>query len=313
MNGSIIIRFLLPALFMASTVIFAQPAEHKLSRDEYVERYKDDAVKEMLAHGVPASITLAQGMIESGNGNSALAVYANNHFGIKCHEDWTGMTYTADDNEKDECFRKYNTVLESFSDHSLFLISRDRYSFLFDLKTTDYKGWAKGLSDAGYATDPDYANKLIQVIEHNKLNKLDRMVIMPVKQTPVVVKQPPIKKPSNTIVLLNNNVKYIVAKPGDTYKTLASDLDMGVWQFKKYNETKNLKNFSLKSGDVVYLQPKKRRSKIVQHKVKDGETIYSISQLYAVKMKFIYRKNHLPPGMEPKPGDLILLRNNKKN
>ena len=114
--------------------LLAQPAEYKMSRDEYVEKYRDDAVKEMLTIGVPASITLAQGMLESGNGNSALAVYANNHFGIKCHEDWTGMTYIQDDDASNECFRKYNSVLESFSDHSMFLKNRDRYAFLFGLK-----------------------------------------------------------------------------------------------------------------------------------------------------------------------------------
>ena len=131
--------FILWAVVLGSTV-----AQDRISRAEYIEQYKDEAIKEMNRSGVPASITLAQGILESGDGNSALAVYAKNHFGIKCHSDWTGGTFIQDDDEKDECFRKYKTVLESYRDHSEFL-KRKRYAALFELKITDYKGWAKGL------------------------------------------------------------------------------------------------------------------------------------------------------------------------
>src|ERR1700741_4337052 len=152
--------FIAAAIFIASFGA-AQPSEKKLTPADYIMMYKEDAIKEMLQHGVPASITLAQGMLESGNGNSALAVYANNHFGIKCHTDWTGATYIMDDDAKDECFRKYETVLSSFEDHSMFLKSRPRYAFLFELPKNDYKGWATGLKEAGYATHPKYTELLI--------------------------------------------------------------------------------------------------------------------------------------------------------
>ncbi|MFY8184987.1 MAG: glycoside hydrolase family 73 protein, partial [Bacteroidia bacterium] len=127
---------------------FAQPSEKKNTPSDYIRMYKEDAISEMLAYGIPASITLAQGMLESGNGNSALSVYANNHFGIKCHAGWTGESYIMDDDAKNECFRKYEKVLDSYTDHSLFLKNRSRYAFLFELPLTDYRGWAKGLKEA---------------------------------------------------------------------------------------------------------------------------------------------------------------------
>src|ERR1051326_5197498 len=302
-------------IFLATAALRmpAQPAEYKMTREEYVEKYKDDAIKEMLWHRIPASITLAQGMLESGNGNSALAMYANNHFGIKCHEDWSGMTYTMDDNEKDECFRKYNSVLESYEDHSQFLMGRDRYAFLFQLKTTDYRGWAHGLSEAGYATDPEYAQKLIQIIETYKLYKYDRMVLMPEKQTTSDPKdeQPQVKPVQNTIQF-NNELKYVVAKPGDTYSTLAKELDVSVKQLKRYNESS--RNDVLKTGEFVYLQSKRRRSLFVgTYTVKKGDSMYSISQQFGIKLKYLYRKNNLHPGEEPKPGDVLSLGHKKRS
>lgn len=289
---------------------FGQPAEYKMTRDEYVEKYKDDAIKEMLTIGVPASITLAQGMLESGNGNSALAVYANNHFGIKCH-DWTGMTYIQDDDISNECFRKYNSVLESFSDHSLFLKNRDRYRFLFDLKINDYKGWARGLKQAGYATDPAYADKLIFIIEQFNLNALDKMTVMPVTQNPDEPKDKPIvvKKLEEQKIMYNNDLKYVIAKPGDSYFTLAKKLDMGLWQLYKYNESG--KNAAIRAGDMVYLQQKRRRGTQDIYTVKKGDSMYTISQKFGVKMKFLYKKNHMNPGDEPKVGDVIYLKAKK--
>ncbi|HEY6159655.1 MAG TPA: glucosaminidase domain-containing protein [Bacteroidia bacterium] len=305
--------FIFIFLLAGASRILSQPAEYKMTREEYVEKYKDDAIKEMLWHRIPASITLAQGMLESGNGNSALAMYANNHFGIKCHENWNGMTYTWDDNEKNECFRKYNTVLESYEDHSQFLMSRDRYSFLFNLKTTDYRGWAHGLSEAGYATDPEYAQKLIQIIEAYKLYKYDRMVLMPEKQTTSDPKdeQPQIKPVQNTIQF-NNELKYVVAKPGDTYSTLAKELDVTVKQLKRYNESN--RNDVLKTGEFVYLQSKRRRSFFVDsYTVKKGDSMYSISQQFGIKLKHLYRKNNMKPGEEPKPGDVLNLEHKKRS
>ena len=143
-----------------------------MTRQEYIEKYKDDAISEMHRSGVPASITLAQGILESGDGNSKMARVAKNHFGIKCHSDWKGKTFIQDDDTKNECFRKYKSVLDSYKDHSDFL-KRRRYAALFELKITDYKSWAKGLKKAGYATNPKYPQLLIGIIEANELYQYD--------------------------------------------------------------------------------------------------------------------------------------------
>ena len=164
---------LLFVLFAASSPAFGGDEPKRMSSQDYIARYKDDAIRDMQKTGVPASITLAQGMYESENGNSRLAREANNHFGIKCHKEWSGPTFIKDDDTKNECFRKYETVLESYDDHSNFLRTRERYRFLFDYEITDYKKWAYGLKKAGYATNPEYANKLIRIIEDNNLNELD--------------------------------------------------------------------------------------------------------------------------------------------
>jgi flagellum-specific peptidoglycan hydrolase FlgJ len=146
-------------------------SQNKMTPTEYISEYKEDAIKEMYLHKVPACITLAQGMLESGNGNSSLCRNANNHFGIKCHKGWSGKTFMMDDDTANECFRKYECALDSYSDHSQFLFSRSRYSKLFELPLTDYKGWCYGLKSAGYATDPKYPERLIELIEKYKLHE----------------------------------------------------------------------------------------------------------------------------------------------
>lgn len=290
----------------------AQPAEYKMTRQEYVEKYKDVAIKEMLENNIPASITLAQGLLESDNGNSALAMYANNHFGIKCH-DWTGETYIQDDDKKDECFRKYKTSEESFDDHSQFLVSRGRYGFLFELKNTDYKGWAEGLHDAGYATDPSYAERLIKLIDDLKLYQYDRVALMPIdKRESKKVEQKIIKPKTSSLrkIYLNNNIKYVVVQDGDTYYKMAHDLDMGLWQLHKYNEAG--KQTCLQVGDIVYLQPKRRKSHTTEfHIARDAETMYYISQLYGIKLRHLYRLNNMSDGQEPNRGDKIFLKKRK--
>ena len=148
-------------------------AQHKISVEDYILNYKDVAIDKMRVYGIPASITLAQGILESGSGNSELARKANNHFGIKCHKDWKGKTFHMDDDAKNECFRKYKSPDESYRDHSLFLTTRDRYADLFELDITDYRGWARGLKKAGYATNPKYPQLLIKIIEENRLYEFD--------------------------------------------------------------------------------------------------------------------------------------------
>lgn len=299
-------------LFPANPALYAQPSERKHTPADYIEKYKDDAMREMQMYKVPASITLAQGMLESDNGNSALAVYANNHFGIKCHTDWTGDTYTADDDENNECFRKYPSVYESFVDHSKFLKGRERYSNLFDLRLTDYKGWAKGLKAAGYATDPRYADRLIEIIERYKLYAYDKEEAIPlVTATPKTngTEQTVSIASSRREIFLNNKIKYIIVKPGDSFMKIAKELDMGVWQLYKYNDLN--KNATLTPGQLLYIQPKKRKSKEGEHIVKPGETMYDISQQYGVKVKLLYKYNALPTGAQPKAGEKILLKKKK--
>ena len=298
-------------IVLSVNVTFAQPAERRTSRSEYIAQYKDDAIREMHQSGVPASITLAQGILESGDGNSPLAMYANNHFGIKCHKGWTGETMRIDDDKKNECFRKYENAYESFRDHSKFLSTRGRYEFLFKLKVTDYKGWAKGLRKAGYATNPKYANLLIKIIEQNNLSQYDNFGKVPPRK-------PSKNKTSKTLasskqertVRLHNNVKYIVVKKGDSFYRIAHDFDMDLRQIYKYNDLN--KGAVLKTGEIIYIHPKKNKAVEEYHTVKKGDTMRSISQTYGIKLKQLYKKNLMIPGTQPKVGDRLNLRKKKK-
>lgn len=300
---------LLFLLLCGPAMLVAQPSERKSTPSDYVTRYKDDAIREMQMHKVPASITLAQGMLESDNGNSALAVYANNHFGIKCHVGWTGDTYVQDDDDTNECFRKYPSVYDSYVDHSLFLKNRSRYAALFELKATDYKGWAKGLKAAGYATDPKYADRLIDIIERYRLYEYDNQANLPITASaPRDGGQQTVSASvTRREIFFNNNVKYVIVKPGDTFMKIAQELEMGPWQLYKYNELK--KGAALEPGQMLYIQPKRKKSvKERTHTVKPGETMYDISQLYGVKVKWLYKHNYMPPGSQPKAGETIKLR-----
>jgi LysM repeat protein len=295
------------ASFCLVQTVFAQPAERKYSRKEYVERWKDEAVLQMKQTGVPASITLAQAILESGDGNSPLARYANNHFGIKCHDDWKGETFIQDDDHSNECFRKYENAEDSFRDHSIFLSTRSNYSKLFALATTDYKGWAHGLKNAGYATNPQYAYLLIQVIEENNLDQYDREQTFARKEVkpeikPVITvgfKKHPVK-------VHDNHIRYVIAKEGDTPYKIAKEFEMGLWQIYKYNDLGN--DAKIKEGDIIYLQPKRNNARFAFHTVAEGETMKKISQQYGVKLNKLYKRNHLPRGTEPKTGTVIYLR-----
>jgi len=310
-------------LILSITVDGLAQAQKKLmSKQEYIALHRDDAIRDMIRTKVPASITLGQGMLESEWGNSKLAKNANNHFGIKCHNGWKGATYMMDDDAKNECFRKYKTVLDSYNDHSDFLKSRSHYAALFELQLTDYKGWAEGLKKAGYATSPTYAKDLIKIIEDNKLYELDKMGAPPTKEEKVIAKEkpiekttPPVKENLQTIAVtrqikLNNDVKYVVAAKGETYYRLAKLYNMNVGQLFKYNEVE--KDAMLSPGQVVYLQPKRRNGPVDCHTVKAGDTMYSISQQYAIRLKILYKKNRMKPGTEPKPGDILWLKATKK-
>jgi LysM repeat protein len=293
----------------------------KMTRAQYVEKYAATAVREMKATGIPASITLAQGCLESGNGNSTLATRANNHFGIKCHNNWSGKTFHQDDDAKNECFRSYASADESFRDHSDFLRYRDRYAFLFDLEPTDYKGWAYGLKKAGYATAPDYATRLIQIIEENELWRYDQLDPVARQELPPTPMQAEVSKqfrplPGHKLYVASlsreirttNGVPWIRARAGDTYAGLAKEYNLFTRELLRFNDRS--RRVALQEGEVVYLEAKKRESapNLDKHVVEEGETMRQLAQRYAVKMKKLYEYNHLRPGSEPEPGTILLLR-----
>ncbi len=300
-----------------------------MTREEYIETYADLAMKEMARVGIPASITLAQGVLESGNGNSTLATRGNNHFGIKCH-DWTGKKIYHDDDEKHECFRSYDSPYESYMDHSQFLTTRSRYADLFELKPHDYRGWAKGLKSAGYATAKNYHTLLIKIIEDNELYRFDVLVLEGGMDAAVEGKRGGDmdgKKEregdaeakgldhgynTNREVLVNNGVEYIVVMPGDSPESLRDELDLYANEIYRYNNL--YKGEELEAGQIIYLQPKRKKAAKGNeiHVVKDGETMYDISQIYGVRLDRLYKMNLMLEGAQPLEGTEINLRKKKR-
>ncbi len=306
-------------LFLTSG--YAQPDGKRISREEYILKWKDVAVRHMEEYGIPASITLAQGILESGYGNSKLARYANNHFGIKCHRDWNGRRFHKDDDKRDECFRSYYSAEESFSDHAEFLANRSRYDLLFEQKLTDYKGWARGLKKAGYATNPEYPELLIRIIEENELHRYDKggkkSEEAPVVAAPERKKEEGKEQSFEATVEVDhrirdhaNDIDYVVAKRGDDKKELIRELELREWQFYKYNDLNP--SDKIRPGDVIFLQPKRNRAHQDHHIVEEGETMRQISQEYGVKLKKLYKKNCMIVGTEPEPGQKLSLRKNKR-
>ena len=279
----------------------------KMTPEEYIEKYRESAIREMKRSGVPASITLSQGMLESGNGNSELAIKANNHFGIKCHSDWKGPSVKMDDDAKNECFRKYKSVYDSYLDHSCFLKNRSRYAFLFQLKITNYKGWAKGLKKAGYATNPKYPELLIRIIERHQLNQYDKgYKPTKVKEDRPLPKELVVKSgKKHSVMLTPNRVKYIKLKKGDTFYSLQREFDLRESMFRKYNDMTGGK--VLQEGQRLFIQPKRGKAKEPSTKSLYGETLWSISQKYAVKLKNI-KKYNSSLNNELQEGTIVKLR-----
>ena len=282
----------------------------KMTKEDYIEAYKNLAIKEMHRSGVPSSITLSQGILESDNGNSRLAVKGNNHFGIKCHKDWDGQKIYHNDEQKAECFRKYDSVSESYADHSDFLRNALRYSFLFDYNSDDYRSWAKGLQSAGYATNPKYADLLIKIIEDNELHKYD----LGTENVSSNSKQKDRKTyDSGSItrkILVRNRIDYIIVQENDTYEKLQKELGLLPFELYKYNDLNS--DSLLYPGMELYLQPKRNKAEPGKqyHIVKKGETMYSISQLYGVKLESLYSWNNNLIKMDPEEGQKIYLRKN---
>ncbi len=302
----------------------------------YIDAYKDLAIEEMHRTGIPASIKLAQGLLESNAGRSELATKANNHFGIKCGSTWKGGQYYREDDDYvngklvKSCFRVFNNVEESYRAHSAFLIGpgkNGRYASLFDYGT-DYRRWAQGLQQAGYATDPNYPMKLISLIERYDLHQYDLakpITDQPIAATPPEV--PPLPKPTPlpdaanptpvapaptplmTIQYLND-IKFTEAGFGESLELLSQRTGVSEKRLLKYNDHLSGKNQLLQGGTRVFLQPKRSsyRGKTLWHVVQEGENLYYISQLYGVKMKSLYKRNRIPEGEEPIEGSSIKLR-----
>ncbi len=286
--------FFVVALLLNAMMVTAQ-MKWNSTYQQYIDQYKDVAIEQMKKHRIPASITLAQGLFESGAGRSELARKGNNHFGIKCHG-WKGRTVHHDDDARNECFRAYDNAYESYEDHSRFLVSGKRYQGLFSLKTTDYKGWAHGLKAAGYATNPNYATKLIQIIELYKLYEYDhakhydRFLASATKDRvgPGGMIHP--------IYKFNNNY-YLKARRGDTFMSIAKEVGISERKLASYNELPV--SASLSEGDIVYLKKKAKKAPKSYvgrlHYVRAGESMYSISQLYGIRMKNLYKMNNMTP------------------
>lgn len=268
----------------------------------YIEEYKDLAIEQMNKHNIPASITLAQGLLESAAGTSVLAQKANNHFGIKCHSDWDGKYIRQDDDSKGERFRVYRSVKDSYEDHSLFL-KRSRYASLFELEVTDYKAWAHGLKRCGYATNPKYAHLLINLIERFDLHQYDYLGKNK-GYSPLMAGGRQLQ------VLLCNKNYYVLAAKGDTWKSIAKAVGVSERKLRKYNEVD--KHYILEDGDIIYLEKKQKKAakelKGTIHVVKAGESLHHIAQMYGMRMKTLYKLNHLDQCYSAKEGDVLQIR-----
>lgn len=289
---------LLTSVFVFSINVSAQQ-KNKLYV-EYINQYSSLAMEEMNKYKIPASITLAQGILESGAGQSRLARQGNNHFGIKCGGDWKGATIREHDDARNECFRKYKSAKESYEDHSKFLAHRARYQDLFKLNIADYKGWARGLKKAGYATDPQYANRLITIIEDYELYKYDSKGKKSSKKTATVI------NPHQ--LYLTNDLVYIVARRGDTFKDLSKELGISERKLIKYNDLH--KGYTPATGDIVFLKEKKKKAakNHTVHVVRNGDSMHGISQLYGIRLKNLYKMNKKEPDYVPAIGDKLRLR-----
>ncbi len=278
-------------------------------------------------YGIPASIILAQGCLESGNGNSRLAVNGNNHFGIKCHQ-WDGKTIYHDDDKKNECFRKYDSPEESFKDHSLFLSGRERYQSLFELDRTNYKAWAKGLKKAGYATNPKYAKLLIKIIEENNLDQYDKqrykeekrftkdydnsyndsqmIFINNITESAPLLKSKFYNNAFDRRLYENNGVTYLIATELDTYKSIAKEYNLFTKELYSFNDFEI--EIPIEPGAIIYIQKKKKKGAEKTYKVLEGDTMHKISQIKGIRLKELLKLNNMESGESVEIGRILILR-----
>lgn len=316
-------------------IYFTSTAAHRQTREEYVERYKHIAVAHMERYGIPASITMAQGILESDSGNSNLSKESNNHFGIKCKKSWKGERVYHDDDAKGECFRAYPTVEHSYADHAEFLDSSPRYDSLFAYASNDYRSWARGLKAAGYATAPDYAERLIKIIESMRLYQLDQedgaAIYSSAKNAKAnsekwfeqhsTAESENLINPDAYRVTINshkgykvyrtNQTCYVVAKEGDTYSSIGKLFDIGEKMLRKFNDVS--KTSPLAKGDIVYIERKKDAwlGNVRQHTVRRNETLHSLSQSYGIRLPRLAKLNHLKQTSEIEAGQIVKLRKQK--
>lgn len=299
--------------FIIILIIPAQAvSQRKLpSYQKYISQYSDLAIQHQKEYRIPASITLAQGVLESGAGQSDLARRSNNHFGIKCHSDWRGGRVYHDDDLRGECFRKYKRVEDSYDDHSRFLAERSRYAVLFKLNIKDYKGWAKGLQKCGYATDRAYANKLIKVIEDYELYRFDTAKGGRKPSADNEKKEDRLAPSYVSVrrtVYKTKGLIYVYAKDNDSFDQIAHSIGFRIKDLKKYNEVPE--DFPLQKGDIVYLEKKKKKADKphYDHVVQIGESMHSISQKYGIQVKSLYKMNKKEKDYIPEEGDVLKLR-----
>lgn len=343
-----LIQHVIAAIALTLSIALPASAQKQYTRLEYIAQWADVAIEHMEIYGIPASITMAQAILESGVGNSELARTANNHFGIKCGSEWSGDKVYHDDDEKGECFRSYPSATESFNDHAEFLHKRSRYQFLFDYSTDDYINWAKGLKQAGYATSPTYAEKLIRIIEEEHLYLLDRkhgrklydeyvaerLGLSTAKtEQNVEVETPAMEEvvadattayadygidPNNFRVTINshmgynvyrtNGSYYIIAHEGDSYTSLAKLFDLSPRLLSKFNDT--TKEEAIAAGDIIYIERKSSRwfGNNLIHRSTHDESLRLLSQVYGIRLKNLAKMNNLDATAELKAGDSIRLR-----
>ncbi len=300
----------LALLIIGISLVFfpkASEIEKQISKKEYAEIWQEIAIQQMVQSKIPASITLAQGILESGSGNSELARKGNNHFGIKCH-DWTGDKIYLDDDSEGECFRVYANAEQSYIDHTNFLLDKKRYSSLFLLELTDYKGWANGLKDAGYATNPKYSELLIAIIDELKLYELDVVSGNKLNAPNLTAKNEKSDSQNHTIAKHQNNVNYIIAKKGDTFYRLSKEFGLGLWQLYKYNDFYSQKDI-LEEGDIVFIQRKRNRSKNKDLKLTKSMSLREISQEQALRLEALLKYNNsITPDLILSKGEKVSLR-----
>lgn len=329
---------ILVVIFSLFTGLVSPQAQTRQTKEEYILKYKHIAIDHMERYGIPASITLAQGILESDSGNSNLARKSNNHFGIKCKKGWTGDRVYHTDDAPDECFRKYDSVEESYQDHADFLDQSPRYDSLFAYSATDYRSWARGLKAAGYATAPDYAQRLTKLIEDNKLylfdeaggeklyadhQKAENNITQEFTSQSSVEIPTPVEgrvDPNNYrvaertfngySVYVNNKTHYIIARDGDTFSRIASTFALTEKTLRKYNEIDTNSTADPIEGEVIYIERKQTRwmGNVRKHTVRAGETLRSVAQDYAIQQKKLMRLNRMRKGSQLQVGQDIALK-----